>query len=61
MDPEIERKVRERAYSIWEEEGRPQGKDRQHWERAAQLVAAELASAGAKPMRRDRARDGEPH
>ena len=48
MDQEIERQVRERAYAIWEQEGRPDGKDREHWERAHRSVAAELAKAGAE-------------
>ena len=32
--------VAERAYTIWEEEGRPHGRDRAHWERAEQELAA---------------------
>lgn len=40
-----ERQVRERAYAIWEREGRPAGKERQHWEQAAQDVDAEQRSA----------------
>jgi hypothetical protein len=26
-----ERSIRERAYFIWEREGRPEGRDRHHW------------------------------
>jgi hypothetical protein len=48
MDAEIERRVRERAYAIWEQEGRPHGRDREHWERAHRAVADELAKAGAE-------------
>jgi Protein of unknown function (DUF2934). len=40
--------IRRRAYSLWEEEGRPSGKDAEHWERARQELAA--FSAG-KPKR----------
>jgi hypothetical protein len=29
-----EHRIRERAHSIWIEEGRPQGRDLEHWERA---------------------------
>jgi DUF2934 family protein len=29
-----ERYIRERAYSIWIEEGRPHGRDLAHWQRA---------------------------
>jgi hypothetical protein len=27
--------IRRRAYAIWEEEGRPDGRDREHWARAS--------------------------
>jgi hypothetical protein len=30
--------IRQRAYAIWEEEGCPQGREWDHWERAAQEV-----------------------
>lgn len=40
---EIER----RAYHIWEERGRPQGRDQEHWFEAELQVAAELASPRA--------------
>ncbi|MGZ8321568.1 MAG: DUF2934 domain-containing protein [Rhodoplanes sp.] len=36
-----ERRVRERAYRIWEEEGRPDGRADTHWEMARELVAIE--------------------
>ena len=36
-------RIRDIAYSIWEEEGRPHGKDREHWERARQIVEMEDA------------------
>src|SRR5215469_3733094 len=39
---EREEKIRRRAYEIWEEEGRPQFRDHDHWLRAE----AELAAAG---------------
>ena len=29
-------KLRERAYAIWEQEGRPEGRDQDHWYRADQ-------------------------
>jgi hypothetical protein len=29
-----EQRIRERAYRIWEEEGRPLGKEKEHWQRA---------------------------
>lgn len=42
--------VAARAYSIWEEEGRPHGRDRAHWERAEQeLAPADATSTGDVP------------
>lgn len=57
--------VRKRAYSLWEEEGYPAGKDLEHWERAkrelesfkpgrmkratSQPTAASAKPASAKP------------
>lgn len=32
--PDEDRSVRERAYYIWEHEGRPEGRAREHWLRA---------------------------
>jgi len=32
--------IRKRAYALWEEEGYPSGKDREHWERAKLEYAA---------------------
>lgn len=29
-----EQRVRNRAYDIWEQEGRPSGREREHWEQA---------------------------
>jgi hypothetical protein len=33
-----EDRIRQRAYRIWEDEGCPDGRDREHWDRAAQEV-----------------------
>ena len=41
MPDEREQAIRERAYAIWEQEGRPDGKDLEHWLRAE----AEFTSA----------------
>ena len=38
---ETERRIRERAFQIWIEEGQPEGRDKEHWERAEK----ELGSA----------------
>jgi hypothetical protein len=44
--PEREQRIRERAYQLWEADGRPHGRDQEYWERARELVAIE-ESAGA--------------
>lgn len=36
----IERKIRERAYLIWEQEGRLHGRDVEHWLQAERAVKA---------------------
>jgi hypothetical protein len=40
-----EMQVRERAYALWEEEGRPHGREFDHWVRARSEIAGMLATA----------------
>lgn len=42
-----EDKIRQRAYSIWEEEGHPHGRADDHWHRAAREMGAARADAGS--------------
>jgi hypothetical protein len=44
---EIEQLIRERAYSLWKEEGRPDGRAMTHWERAKAEIWHELIREGA--------------
>ena len=44
--PDRERLVRERAYHLWEADGKPHGRDVEYWERARELVGME-ESAGS--------------
>jgi hypothetical protein len=37
-----EERVRAIAYTLWLEEGRPNGRDEAHWFKANELVAAEI-------------------
>ena len=48
-----EEKIRELAYAIWEQEGRPDGKDVEHYYRAKQIIEQLEASATqlAPPVR----------
>jgi hypothetical protein len=44
-----ENRIRNRAYEIWEREGRPHGRDREHWHQARREIDDEgRASAGGK-------------
>lgn len=47
-----EERIRERAYRLWLEEGQPQGKDAEHWEKARELLAMEDADPeeGKEPV-----------
>ena len=59
-DHERDHRIRERAYHLWEAEGRPHGREADYWERARELDAMESAgetgqlqnpiAAGADPM-----------
>ena len=50
-----EERIRQRAYKLWEEAGRPEGTAQEHWERAAQDLDREDGAihregiAGEKP------------
>jgi hypothetical protein len=43
MSPEKEERIRLRAHEIWEREGRPEGKEAEHWERASREIESEEA------------------
>ncbi|HTW27949.1 MAG TPA: DUF2934 domain-containing protein [Acetobacteraceae bacterium] len=38
---DLEQRIRERAYALWEEDGQPEGRSEEYWERARALIAAE--------------------
>ncbi len=38
--------IRRRAYAIWEEEGRPEGRDEEHWARAEAEAGVGAGEAG---------------
>jgi len=44
-DNDIEQRIRERAFLVWIEQGRPEGKDKEHWQQAE----SELMAGIAKP------------
>jgi hypothetical protein len=51
MDPAWEQKVRERAYAIWEREGRPEDRTNEFWFRAERELLAESQRFGWRPER----------
>jgi len=52
LDYNREHTIRETAYFIWEQEGRPDGRAHDHWLRAMEQAAAPPAPAPRKPPRR---------
>jgi hypothetical protein len=38
---DLEKRIRERAYQLWEQEGCPEGRADAHWDKASELVAIE--------------------
>jgi hypothetical protein len=40
--------IRKRAYALWEQEGYPTGKDREHWEQAKLEYATQAPTASVK-------------
>ena len=49
MNETRERRIRDRAYRLWDEEGRPDGRQHEHWIRACDLVQRE----GERPPGQD--------
>jgi len=44
-------RIRQRAHEIWEQEGRPDGRDQEHWERAHREVDEEPGETPPEPPR----------
>ena len=40
-EQDLERRIRERANTLWEEDGRPEGRADEYWERARRYIEAE--------------------
>ena len=47
MRDERDQRIRDRAHAIWEAEGRPHGRDQEHWRQAAEEIAREFATEEA--------------
>jgi hypothetical protein len=54
MPSQREQAIRERAYAIWEEEGRPDRKDLDHWLRAeAEIISDTVREASPSLTAKD--------
>ena len=42
---QYEERIRQRAYSLWKMEGRPEGRAEEYWHRARELIEDETRSA----------------
>lgn len=45
-----EEKVRQRAYELWELDGRREGAENDHWRQAREQLEAEIQPAGSKTL-----------
>jgi hypothetical protein len=60
LSPAHEQRIRERAYHLWESEGRPQGRAEEYWERARALDAIQSSPPALLPQRLPADPGGEP-
>ncbi len=52
LTPERDARIRERAYHLWEADGRPHGREDEFWERAEELIGMEdNATSGQQPVK----------
>ena len=54
MSGSREQTIRERAYALWEQDGRPEGRSLAHWSQAEAEIGTEQPAAG--PNKRKRAK-----
>lgn len=59
MNPEMETRIRSLANRFWEDEGRPEGKEQEHWRRAEKQLAGSKGGKG-EATRSDRGSGGSP-
>ena len=52
MDPELRQSIQEHAYSLWEADGRPEGRALEYWLRAEQAVSEQPISDQEAPRRK---------
>ena len=44
---ELERRIQQRAYELWENEGRPHGREQDHWQQAEREIMGRGARSAA--------------
>jgi hypothetical protein len=52
-------RIRRRAYELWEQEGRPKGREREHWQEAERQIETEAASPSTSSESDDTKNEGE--
>ena len=57
---DLQERIRQRARAIWEREGRPDGREHDHWRTAEEEIAAEDAAAAKPAASRNGPRPGRP-
>jgi hypothetical protein len=50
MDPELRRRIEERAYALWEADGRPDGRALEYWLRAEQEIVTQSIAGEEDPL-----------
>jgi hypothetical protein len=50
MDEETERLIRQRAYALWEQDGRPEGRENEYRRRAAEEIMNQSAAGEEDPL-----------
>jgi hypothetical protein len=49
MDEDLQHSIRERAFALWEADGRPEGREMEYWLRAEQEFAGQPAAGEEQP------------
>ncbi|CAN7478651.1 DUF2934 domain-containing protein [Mesorhizobium amorphae] len=61
MTDDRQERIRQRAHEIWEQAGRPEGSDMQHWDQAtAEIDGAAKPKAKAAPKKAAAAKSAKP-
>ena len=50
MDEDVKRLIQERAYALWEADGRPEGRAEEYWRRAEQEIMNQSVAGEEDPL-----------